>query len=168
MIMPSTHRLPAATATTTWLAAIALLALISTASLVTALAALAALIATTLATLVTAVTSSAVALATSVATTAATAVSATATAATAEATAAAGATLARFVDTDGAAIELKVVHGVDGSIGIGLLGVTDETETTATASITVLDDDSFLNGSELLKLLAERVLISVPCEASDE
>ena len=36
---------------------------------------------------------------------------------------------------------LNVVHGSDGSLGISLLAITDESETTATASVTVLDDD---------------------------
>lgn len=36
---------------------------------------------------------------------------------------------------------LDIVHGTDSSIGILLLGVTDETEATAAASITVLDNN---------------------------
>jgi hypothetical protein len=36
---------------------------------------------------------------------------------------------------------LNVVHGSDSSLSVGLLAVTDETETTAAASVTVLDDD---------------------------
>lgn len=36
---------------------------------------------------------------------------------------------------------LDHVHGGDGSIGICLLAVTDETETTATSGIPVFDDD---------------------------
>jgi hypothetical protein len=67
------------------------------------------------------------------------------------------ATLASLVDTDGSAIEpdmisswerillslnlLDVVHGSDSSLSVGLLAVTDEAETTAAASVTVLDND---------------------------
>jgi hypothetical protein len=36
---------------------------------------------------------------------------------------------------------LDVVHGSDRRLGISLLGVTDESETTAAASISVLDDN---------------------------
>ena len=36
---------------------------------------------------------------------------------------------------------LNVIHGVDGSLGIGLLTVADETEASAATSVTVLDDD---------------------------
>jgi len=43
---------------------------------------------------------------------------------------------------------LNVVHGVDGSIGIGLLAVADKAKATAAASVTVLDDD--LQGTERL------------------
>jgi hypothetical protein len=36
---------------------------------------------------------------------------------------------------------LDVVHGADSSFSIGVLAVANETETTAAASVTVLDDD---------------------------
>lgn len=36
---------------------------------------------------------------------------------------------------------LDVVHGSNGSVGISLLAVTDESETTAAAGIAVLDND---------------------------
>ena len=36
---------------------------------------------------------------------------------------------------------LNVVHGIDGSLGISLLAITDEAEATAAASVTVLDDN---------------------------
>jgi hypothetical protein len=36
---------------------------------------------------------------------------------------------------------LNIVHGADGSLGIGLLTVADETEASATTSVAVLDDD---------------------------
>lgn len=85
---------------------------------------------------------------------------------------------------------LNVVHGIDGSLGIGLLTVADETEASAATSVTVLDNDlqgikhiswvfsnniatkggkltySLLNGTELLELLAKSILISVPCKAA--
>lgn len=83
---------------------------------------------------------------------------------------------------------LNVVHGGDSSIGISLLAVADETESTAAATVAVLDDDlsdigviswssdmgvgsgltySLLNGTELLELLTERSLVCVPCEATE-
>lgn len=36
---------------------------------------------------------------------------------------------------------LNVVHGVDGSISISLLSITDESEATAATGVTILDDD---------------------------
>lgn len=91
------------------------------------------------------------------------------TAATSETTAAAArATLRSFVDTNGASIELNVVHVLNGGIGFRFLRETDETETTATASVTVLDDNRLFNGTELLELGAESGVISVPCKASNE
>jgi hypothetical protein len=36
------------------------------------------------------------------------------------------------------------------------------------ASVTILDDDSLLDGAKLLELLTKRILISVPCEAANE
>jgi len=163
MIMSSKHRLPAA-------ASLLLVGISTLATLVSTLATSIAALATTITTLAASIT----ALAASTVTTLAASIAASATvtttitAASAEAAAAAGATLACFVDTDGATIELNVVHGSDGSIGIGLLAVANETETTAASGITVLDYDSLLYGAELLELLTESILISVPCEASNE
>ena len=82
---------------------------------------------------------------------------------------------------------LNVVHGGDRSFGIGFLAVTDESKTTAAASVAVLDNDlsnqmyqhevsngvemsithSLLNGTEFLELLAQRVLIGVPGKAAE-
>jgi hypothetical protein len=128
--------------------------------------------------------------------------SATATAETATTTT--GATLGSLVNADSATVEparqlesgvplyapeniLNVVHGGDGSLGIGLLAIPNETEATAATSVTVLDDDlpdirdqsdcsgiesgskltySLLDGAELLELLTKSVLISVPCKAT--
>ena len=101
---------------------------------------------------------------TAVPSTSTTSVVATATAeAAAAASSATRATLGGLVDTNLATIEpvkcqrtrrdvrrpdgredidsLDHVHGGDGSIGICLLAVTDETETTATSGIPVFDDD---------------------------
>lgn len=113
-------------------------------------------------------------------------------------------TLGSFVDTDGTPIEpgmelewwsadnypeyvLNVVHGSDGGFSICLLAVTDKSESTATTSITVLDNDlkrqdmsatsqygseedrfpyGFLNCAKFLELLTKRILICVPCEAT--
>jgi len=97
-----------------------------------------------------------------------TATAATSTSETAASTSTSRATLASLVDTDGAAIELNVVHGSNGSFSIGLLTITDKAETTTAASVTILDDDSLLDGAELLELLTKRILISVPCEAANE
>jgi hypothetical protein len=36
---------------------------------------------------------------------------------------------------------LYIVHGSDGSIGLGVLGKADEAETTTTTSVTILHDD---------------------------
>jgi len=106
---------------------------------------------------------------TTISTTSSASVATTASTATSETSASTSrATLACLVDTDGSAIELDVVHGSDSSLSVGLLAVTDETETTAAASVTVLDDDSLLDGAKLLELLTKRILISVPCEAANE
>ena len=67
------------------------------------------------------------------------------------------ATLASLVNADGATIEpneislgvtsctlmnpLNVVHGGDRSFSISLLSIANETEATATTSVTILDDD---------------------------
>jgi hypothetical protein len=67
------------------------------------------------------------------------------------------AALAGLVNANGATVEpndisleatsctivhpLNVVHGGDGSLSIGLLGVADETKATAATSVTILDDD---------------------------
>lgn len=36
---------------------------------------------------------------------------------------------------------LDIVHGGDSSLGIGITSISDKAESTATASVTVLDDD---------------------------
>jgi len=106
---------------------------------------------------------------TSISTTSSASIATTASTATSETTSSTSrATLASLVDTDGSAVELDVVHGSDSSLGVGLLAVTDEAETTAATSVTVLDDDSLLDGAKLLELLTKRILISVPCEAANE
>jgi hypothetical protein len=83
---------------------------------------------------------------------------------------------------------LNVVHGGDGSLSIGLLLITNETETTAPASVAVFDDNlqrqlvismsisrdrdeigdtyGLLNLSKVLKLLTQGILISVPGQAA--
>lgn len=78
---------------------------------------------------------------------------------------------------------LHVVHIGNGSIGLGVLGETNEAEATAATGITVLDNDlrwsvvvawvrmrctnGFLNLTELFELAAESLVIRVPCKASD-
>jgi hypothetical protein len=79
-----------------------------------------------------------------------------------------GAVVRRLVDADGAAIKLHIVHGRHGVVGISFLEVSHESETTAASSITIFDDDCFLNGTKLLKLLAKSALLSVPRKAADE
>lgn len=82
---------------------------------------------------------------------------------------------------------LYVVHGSDRSIGLGVLSEADETETTATSSVTVLNDDlkeevmlvhnydpgaifsySFFNLTVLLELGTESCVVRVPCKAAVE
>jgi len=48
------------------------------------------------------------------------------------------------------------------------LGVTDEAKATATASVAILDDYSFLDGSKFLELLAQCILIGVPRQSSNK
>jgi hypothetical protein len=166
--------LPAATAATTLLVLVVTTATTSgVASLAAAtVATLATAIATTTPAVTTLTATSVAALATSVAstTTAGLVASTAATTATTETstTITTGAALRGLVDTDRAAIKLNVVHGIDGSISISFLGVADETEATATTSVTVLDNDGFLNGAELLKLLAKSILVGVPGKASNK
>jgi hypothetical protein len=61
---------------------------------------------------------------------------------------------------------LHIVHGRHGVVGISFLEVSHESETTAASSITIFDDDCFLNGTKLLKLLAKSALLSVPRKAA--
>lgn len=61
---------------------------------------------------------------------------------------------------------LNVVHSGDGCISIGIAAITDKSETTGAASISVLDDDSLLNGTKLLELGAKSLLVCVPCKAT--
>ena len=77
---------------------------------------------------------------------------------------------------------LDVIHLVDGSISLGVLAEANETEATAAAGVTVLDDDlgalvkgalgrvrntySLLDGTELLELGAEGLVVGVPGKAS--
>jgi len=157
--------LPAATA-----AASLLLVLTTIASTTTRVASSTAAITTLTATIPTTLTAVASTsfTATTVSTTAARVAAATiaaaaTTAATAKATAAAaGATFRGLVNTDGTAIELNVIHRSNGCFSIGFLFITNETKTTATTSITVLDNNGFLYFTEFLKLLAEGIFISVP------
>jgi len=79
---------------------------------------------------------------------------------------------------------LDVVHGLNGSIGISIGLVTNETETTAATSVAVycqsliflcrgglallpvLDNNGLLDHAKLLELGAKSLVISVPCEAT--
>jgi len=47
-------------------------------------------------------------------------------------------------------------------------GIADKSEATAASSITVLDDNGFINLTELLESFTESGLIGVPCEAANE
>jgi hypothetical protein len=99
------------------------------------------------------------------------------------------AALGGLIDPNGTSIELNVVHGGDGSLGISFLGVSNESETTATAGVAILDDDllrtrcismslrigsrdgsahCLLNGAELLEFLTKSILIGVPRKAASE
>jgi hypothetical protein len=46
---------------------------------------------------------------------------------------------------------LDVVHGLDGSLSIGLLSVADKSETTAAAGVTVLDDDLWIGSGGFMR-----------------
>jgi len=76
--------------------------------------------------------------------------------------------LRSFVDADGSAVKLNVVHVLDGVIGIGLLGESDKAESTAAAGVAVLHDDGLLDGTELLELGTEGGVIGVPGKAANE
>jgi len=137
-------------------------------SATTTVAALTSTISTTLATTVTSFTTSTVST-TSVATAAARVIATTAATATTESTATtARAALRSLVNTDSATIKFDVVHGIDSLLCVSLGAIANETKTAAAASITVLDNDSLLDGAEFLEFLTERILISVPCEAANE
>jgi hypothetical protein len=85
-----------------------------------------------------------------------------------EATVVTGRALGGLVNTNGASIELLVVHSVHGSISLAVAAETDETETTAAVGVTILDNDSFFNHAVLLETLTEGVISGVPCEAAIE
>jgi len=76
--------------------------------------------------------------------------------------------LRSFVDADGSAVKLNVVHVLDGVIGIGLLGESDKAESTAAAGVAVFYDDGLLDGTELLELGTEGGVIGVPGKAANE
>lgn len=164
MLIGTTHNLPAATATTLLLLVVAAAAGVTTTTV--ALAA-ATGVTTALATLLVAALAAAVsAIATTVATASTTAAKAASTA-TGEA-AATSTALGGFVNTNGTSVELDVVHCVNGSVSISLLSIANESEATAATGVTVLNNDSLLHNSELLKLHAESILVGVPSQASDE
>jgi len=73
-----------------------------------------------------------------------------------------------LINSDSATVKFDIIHRSDSSFGIRFLTVTDKSKATAATSITVLDDDGFLNGAELLKLLTQCVLVGVPCEATNK
>ncbi|KAK3069475.1 hypothetical protein LTR53_012157 [Teratosphaeriaceae sp. CCFEE 6253] len=93
-------------------------------------------------------------------------------------------TLGSLVDADRATIELNVIHSCDGGIGSRILRKAYEAEATTTPGISVLDDDlwpsqsvqrhrrhasrahSLVNLAELLELLAQGLVVGVPCEAT--
>jgi hypothetical protein len=87
---------------------------------------------------------------------------------TSSAESASGSVVRRPVDTDHSAVEFDVVHGANSLVGIIFLGVSDKSKATATASVAILDDDSFLDGAKLLELLSQSVLLGVPCQATDK
>jgi hypothetical protein len=83
-------------------------------------------------------------------------------------TAASRAVVRGLVYTNRPAVELDVVHGCDRFLGILLLGVSHESETAASAGISILNDDSFLDLAEFFELLAKRAFFGVPCQASNK
>ena len=72
------------------------------------------------------------------------------------------------VDTDDTAVEFLVVQFVKGSVSLLGGGEGDETESTATASITVLDDNRVVDSAKLLKASTETLISSVPGKAPNE
>jgi hypothetical protein len=81
---------------------------------------------------------------------------------------ASGSVVRRLVDTDHSTVKLDVVHGANCLVGIFFLSVSDKSKATATASVAILDDDSFLDGAKLLELLSQGGLLGVPCQATDK
>jgi hypothetical protein len=82
---------------------------------------------------------------------------------------------------------LLVVHGLHSSIGLGVLSIANKAKATAASGIAVLNHDllrcehysayatkfvkqrvtySFLDLTELLELLAESLVVGMPCKAS--
>jgi hypothetical protein len=58
-----------------------------------------------------------------------------------ETTVVTGSALGGLVNTNGASIELLVVHILHGSIRLGIVAETDKTETTAAVGVTIPDNN---------------------------
>jgi len=68
-----------------------------------------------------------------------------------------------FVHSNCSSIEFDIIHCGDGSVGFRVLGETNESEPTTTASISIFDDNSFFNLAKLLELGPKGRIICVPC-----
>jgi len=165
-----TGSLPLATALSTFLAAVALttaLATVAAAGSVSTAALLVAPGSTATAAVATTAATVTSTLASIAAATASATVSSVASSAAAATTTATGAVRC-LVDADGTSVKLDVVHVLHCIVGLGVLGEAHETESTATASIAVLNDDGFLNLAEFLELLAQSLVVGMPCKATNE
>lgn len=71
------------------------------------------------------------------------------------------------VDTDATTVELLLVKGSDGSVGLSLGGEGDEAETTGAASLAVLHDNVVSELTVSREGVGEAVISGVPREVSD-
>jgi len=171
------QHLPLATAVLAFLAAVALALTLTLTSTVSTTGLVSAAAATTLSPGGTAAAAAVAATSTTVATAATSVAAATATvstttssvaAAAASATTTAAGAVGGLVNADGASIKFDVVHVLHGVIGLRLLREAHEAESTAAASIAVLDNDSFFDLAELFELLAKSGIVGVPGKATNK
>lgn len=77
-------------------------------------------------------------------------------------------TVGGFVDTDLTTVEFDVVHVLNGIVSLVFGLEADEAKATATASVAILNNDSFFNDTELLEFGAKDGVVGVPGQAADE
>lgn len=83
-------------------------------------------------------------------------------------TATSGTSVRGLVDTDLTPVELNVVHGTDGLLGIIFVGVSNKPEASAAAGVTVFHNHCFFHHSKLFKLLPQGGFFGVPCKAANK